>query len=170
MVVIVFGLPGTGKSYFASRFAKMINAEYINSDLVRKEIFEERTYSDREKETVYHQMMERMRNALNQNRKVVLDATFYKNDTRRPFIDEMQGKGRIFFIEVQADENIIRKRLRRSRQDSEADFGVYKLIRKQWEPLDEPHLVLESTDDNMAIMLQKAVEYMDKKDDKGTDQ
>ena len=38
MVVIVFGLPGSGKSYFASRLAGIISADYINSDRVRREI------------------------------------------------------------------------------------------------------------------------------------
>ena len=32
MIIIVLGLPGSGKTYFASRFAKLIHADYINSD------------------------------------------------------------------------------------------------------------------------------------------
>ena len=59
MIVIVFGLPGSGKSYFASRFAKVINAGYINSDMIRKEIFEKREYSDQEKKAVYDKCLNR---------------------------------------------------------------------------------------------------------------
>jgi len=35
MIIIVFGLPGSGKSYFASKLAERINARYINSDVIR---------------------------------------------------------------------------------------------------------------------------------------
>ena len=170
MVVIVFGLPGSGKSYFASRLAKMIRADYINSDRLRKEMFKESTYSTQEKAAVYHEMLAKMMEAVNQNRNVVLDATFHKNDTRKLFMKEMEGKGGIYFIEVQANENIIRERLKKERPYSEADFKVYKLIRQHCEPLNDPHLLLESTDENIDSMLQKAADYLKWKNDKRTDQ
>ncbi len=170
MIVIVLGLPGSGKSYFASRLAKMINADYINSDRVRKEMFKSRTYSEQEKAAVYNEMLEKMKEAVSQRRNLVLDATFHKNETRNIFIQGMKGKGKIFFIEVWADENIAGVRLKESRTYSEADFEVYKLIRQHWEPLIERHLLLESTDENIDKMLQKAAEYLQWKNDKRTDQ
>lgn len=169
MVVIVFGLPGSGKSYFASRLAKMIRADYISSDRLRKEMFKERTYSKQEKAAVYSEMLVKMKEAVNQKKNVVLDATFHKNDTRKLFVQEMEGKG-IYFIEVQANENIIRERLKRERPYSEADFEVYKYIHQHNEPLNDPHLLLESTDENIDNMLQKAADYLNWKDDKRTDQ
>lgn len=39
MIVIVLGLPGSGKSYFAARFAELIHADHVNSDRVRKSMF-----------------------------------------------------------------------------------------------------------------------------------
>ena len=170
MIVIVFGLPGTGKSFFASRLAKMINADYINSDRVRKEMFKSSTYSEQEKAAVYNAMLEKMKEAVDQRKNLVLDATFHKNETRKPFLQEMKGKDKIFFIEVWAAENIARERLKESRPYSEADFEVYKLIRQYWETLNEPHLMLESTNENIDNMLQKAAEYLQWKDDKRTDQ
>lgn len=170
MIVIVFGLPGTGKSFFASRLAKMINADYINSDRVRKEMFKSSTYSEQEKAAVYNAMLEKMKEAVDQRKNLVLDATFHKNETRKPFLQEMKGKDKIFFIEVWAAENIARERLKESRPYSETDFEVYKLIRQYWETLIEPHLMLESTNENIDNMLQKAAEYLQWKDDKRTDQ
>lgn len=168
MIVIVFGLPGSGKSYFASRFAKVINAEYINSDRVRKEMFQKRVYSDEEKKAVYDKMLERMKESVKQKRDVVLDGTFHKKDTRKIFVEEMKGKGGILFIEIQADENIIMERLKKERPYSEADFEIYKLISLQNEPLNEPHLVLKSTDNNIDEMLLKASDYLKIKNDNRT--
>ena len=169
MIVIVFGLPGSGKSYFASRLAKIINAGYINSDQLRKEMFKDRTYSEEEKAAVYKAMLEKMMGAMNQNRNLVLDATFHKNETRKLFIQEAERKDGIFFIEVKADENIIRERLKKERPYSEADLEVYKFIRQHYEPMNEPHLILESTNENVDNMLQKAVDYLKLEDDKGAD-
>lgn len=170
MVVIVFGLPGTGKSYFASRLAGQTNAEYINSDRLRKELFAERTYSDKEKEMVYREMLEKTKRAINENTNVVLDATFYKNDTRNRLLEEIKNKAGIFFIEIRSDENIIRERLREERPYSEADFDVYKLIKQQWEPLNAPHLILSSTDNNIDQMLQETMNHLQMKNDKRSDQ
>lgn len=163
MIIIVFGLPGSGKSYFASRLAKTINAGYINSDRLRKEMFTERMYSEQEKTAVYNVMLSKMKEAVSENMSLVLDATFHKSETRKTFIREMEGKGGIFFIEVRANEDIIRERLKKERPFSEADFKVYKFIQQRWEPMTESHLVLESTGENIDNMLQRAAQYLREK-------
>ena len=169
MIVIVFGLPGSGKSYFASLLSTLINAEYINSDQVRKHMPGKRTYSLNEKLSVYQEMLLQMKEFLKQKRNLVLDATFYKNDIRKKFMNGAGLNSDITFIEVIADESLIRERLKTPRLDSDADFKVYKLIKEQWEPLYEPHLILRSTNDNIAEMLLKAADYLHVKDDKRTD-
>ncbi|HUZ58419.1 MAG TPA: hypothetical protein VMU83_06530 [Hanamia sp.] len=57
-----------------------------------------------------------MKKAVKQNNNLVLDATFHRRDTRKMFIDEMEDKDGILFIEIQADENIIRKRVEKKRK------------------------------------------------------
>lgn len=151
---MVLGLPGSGKSYFSSRLAQKINAEYLNSDKIRKDLFPVRTYSESEKNAVYKALLEKMQEATDKGKDVVVDATFYKNEIRDKFISNIKEK--VNFIEVWADEEIIRKRLKKKRRYSEADFQVYEFIKQQWEPLKHPHLKLKSTNDNINDMLQKA--------------
>jgi predicted kinase len=43
MIVIVCGLPATGKTVTANRIAKQISSEILNTDKIRKEIFEQGT-------------------------------------------------------------------------------------------------------------------------------
>lgn len=160
MIVIVFGLPGSGKSYFASRLAGMINAEYINSDKVRKTMFETSTYSKKEKLAVYDEMISQIAETVRKHKNVVLDATFYKNDVRKRFLNEAENIGGIIFIEIRAEEHLIRERLKKPRKYSEADFKVYEKIKKQWEPLKQTHLILQSTDDNIRDMLKKTADYL----------
>ena len=105
-------------------------------------------------------MLAQMKKAIQQNKNLVLDATFYTNDIRKKFLDAAEHVDEIFFIEVKAEESLIVERLKRPREDSEADFGVYKKIKKQWEPLYDDHLVLQSTDNNRDEMLEKASVYL----------
>ncbi|MEO8413210.1 MAG: AAA family ATPase [Ginsengibacter sp.] len=165
MVIIVFGLPGSGKSYFAGRLAKMISAGYLSSDRIRKEMYKKRTYSDAEKEAVYKEMLTKMKKAVHENRHVVLDGTFHKSETRKVFIEAMKNKSGVEFIEVETGENIARERLKKSRTYSEADFEIYKIIRDHFDPLTEPHLLLQSTNNNIENMLQQATFYLKWKHD-----
>jgi len=169
MIVFVFGLPGTGKSYFASRLAKMIGASYVNSDRVRKELFAQRTYSYNEKKVVYDTMLARTKEAIAAGQNLVLDATFHKKETRDTFMKQLSDQGEVFYIGLHSPESTIKDRLKKSRPYSEADFEVYKLIQQQWEPFNEDHLVLESTNNNIEEMLLKAAQYLGWKNDTGTD-
>lgn len=168
MIVIVCGLPGSGKSYFAARLAKKINAVYVNSDRLRKEMFSARTYSEQEKAAVYNAMLQRMNEAIGDTKNLVVDATFHNSKVRQQFMTNAAGKASIFFIEVKANKKIIKQRVATKRLYSEADFEVYKLVRDQWEDLKEPHLLLPSTNGNINSMLEIAVQYLYKKNDDET--
>ncbi len=163
MVVVVMGLPGSGKSYFAERLADRIDADYINSDRLRKELFPKRTYSDSEKASVYKAMLIKMEAANAQEKNVVLDATFHKNKTRELFAKKR--KNGVRFIEIWAEKPIIKERLKKSRPYSDANYQIHQLIKQEWEPLEEDYLRMESTNGNIDGMLQKAMKYL--KDDKG---
>jgi len=167
MIVIVFGLPGTGKSYFAERLAARIEAKYINSDRVRKKTFAHRTYYENEKLFVYDEMLAELRQAIEKNKALVLDATFYKDAIRERFIKEAGNN--TLFIEVKADEPVIKERLKQRRADSEADFEVYQNIQAQFEPMKEPHLTLYSSNDNIGEMMNSALSYLKLTDDKRAD-
>jgi len=156
MIVIVFGLPGSGKSCFSRQFAALINAEHISSDLVRKEMLNSRTYCDDEKAMVYHEMLVRAKDLLERHKNAVIDATFYRNKFRKQWMRALPGS---IFIELRADESVIKRRLQQKRSDSEADYEVFSRIKAQWEPMADDHLTLQSTDNNINDLLQQASSY-----------
>jgi len=163
MIIIVFGLPGSGKSYFASKLAERINARYVNSDVIRRELFDVRKYSREEKMNVYNAMFREMKKAILQNKSIVLDATFYKRSIRNKFIEVVNEIGkRIIFIEIRAELKIITERLSRKRENSEADYSVYLQIKEVFEPMEEEHLILRSTQENIDKMLIMAINHMNK--------
>lgn len=160
MVIIVLGLPGSGKSFFASRLADELKATYLNTDEVRMKMFTSRTYSDAEKMAVYDAMLVAMSDSIRNGMPVVLDGTFYKKALRNKFEEAAaQLDKKIIYIEVTAPENIIEERLKQPRKFSEADFEVYQKIKVTVEPLEEDHLVLDSTHP-VSSMLTKANHYI----------
>jgi len=66
---------------------------------------------------------------------------------------------------VRAGLCVIKLRLAGRRMYSDADFEVYKEIESCWEPFCEPHLILESTQDNIEDMLREAENYLIKNHD-----
>lgn len=161
LAVLITGLPGSGKTYFAKRLAPAIGATYFSSDIMRKTVSSQRTYSFAEKSSVYHELLERFEHCLRATQSVVMDATFYKNEIRKTFSNAaVAAGGRVIWIEVRADEDEIRRRLSAPREDSEADFAVYERIRAEYEPLEETHLILYSDQQPLDVMIAEAKSWI----------
>ena len=161
MIIVVFGLPGSGKSYFAKHLAEELSTSYLSSDTIRNEVLSSKSYSGDEKSRIYDIMLERCRALVKDGNSVILDATFFKKSVRQRAIDlASEISCRIVFIEVWADEKIVKERVSKKREESDADFDVYLKIKKEFEELDTEHLKLESTQSNIAEMLQIAKEHL----------
>lgn len=161
MVIVVFGLPGSGKSFLATKLAERMEANYVSSDQLRFAMLRERTYTESEKESVYEEMLNKTKEYLLKQKDIVLDATFYSERLRKKFQDAVSPLSKVFFVEVQASDFLIRKRVDKKRPDSEADYSVYEKVKAQWEPFIEDHLVVESKENNIEDMLQQVFRYVD---------
>ena len=161
MVVIVSGLPGTGKSYFALRLSQRLGAEYISSDRTRKAMDAMGKYAFEDKLNVYEEMAKTAGGYLRQGKTVVVDATFYRHEMREIFrtLATLLHQP-ICYFEITAPEEVVKERLSVPRTDSEAGFAVYQQLKPQYESLPEEHLVLQSTNDNIDRMLSKAIDYI----------
>lgn len=161
MIILVAGLPGSGKSYFAEKLALKLGAVYLNSDRTRKSMDAMGRYGFEDKLAVYKEMVRLSHEALEAGRGVVADATFYHHSMRDLFQElAKQHSCPICLVLVHAEEALIRKRLSAPRSDSEADFKVYRYVRDQFEEITSAYLNLESTNDNLDDMLSKAIAYI----------
>lgn len=161
VIVIVFGLPGSGKSYFARALAAALDCPLISSDAVRQQMQQNGRYDDQTKTAVYQEMLSLMEAGIKEHKSLLLDATFYKAGIRKLFIDKAgELDYPIYFIEIRAADETIKTRLSNKRPDSEADFDVYLKIKPQFEQLTGPHLVLYSDREPLGQMLAKAQTYL----------
>ena len=161
MLIMVLGLPGSGKSYFSKALAEKLNGIHINSDIIRKNLSQKPLYTTEGKERVYQVMFDTVCNALKQGNTVLVDATFSLKSYRSPYFEFVEGHGiPIRVILIKAHDSTILSRLQTPRPDSDADYAVYQKIKAEFEPLKMEHLELASDELSLDQMMVKAQEFI----------
>ncbi len=157
MLILICGLPGTGKSSLARAYTAAYGAIHLNSDRVRWELGLMGHYRAADKQKVYDALLDRTREALLSGKEVVVDSTFYKAELREPFLNiASECRSPLRLVKLVASERSIIERVGRPRPDSEADFQVYLTIKGEFEPITDPHLVLRSD----VMTIEKMVEVV----------
>lgn len=159
-VIFLMGLPGSGKTYLANLISKDGKIIHISSDRTRKVLKKNRHYQKEDKQLVYDEMQKQLELALQKNRNVIVDATFYLQKTRNDFFTIAKKYSKeICWILITADEETIKKRVSKKRPDSEADFEVYKLIRDRFEPLQIEYLEINTTELSAKENITRILKY-----------
>ncbi len=149
MLILVCGLPGTGKTSVAKRIAMQTCSLVISTDVVRKQMLKKPAYDNKEKAMVYGELFSRAEKALKEGRNAVVDGTFYRKELRDGIrkIAERTGSG-FRVVEVVCGESKVMRRLERrsrTRSVSDADCRVYIKIKKQFEPIQEEHAIIDTS-------------------------
>jgi len=162
MLIIIRGLPGTGKSTLSRKLAERLDAVHISSDNLRLKLVEKRTYSEREKMMVYEKMIENAVEFLRRNKNVILDATFYKRELlekARKAAEEL--KKSCILVECILSEEKVKERIAqrdKNKDESEADFQVYKKVKSDFEEITEGHLFID-TSEQLESQVSKVLDY-----------
>lgn len=166
MLIVVFGLPGSGKSYFARRLSERIGIEYVGSDTVRNELGARGKYTDESRLVIYGEIRNRAEAFLSQAKSVVIDATFTVEGSFEMITTLADNFDcALILFRVSADELLIKERLRTRRSDSEANYQVYERLKQlPINPTISYH-TLESTNSNVDEMIEKAVAIIKKYDE-----
>ena len=167
MIILILGLPGTGKTTFAGALSSKLQADHFNSDKVRIALGKQGQYDEASKDQIYRALLNHAIESIKRKRTVIIDAMLYKNTLREPYLKLAEDRGiPIIWIELKANERVVRDRVRRKRTFSEADFSVYQKIKKIFEPLTWNHLTLFSDQLSISEMVRKTMKYLELKVEK----
>ena len=153
--IVVFGLSGSGKSFLSSLLHKHFGYEWLRSDVIRKELagikpqqsakadFGKGIYTEDMTRRVYEEMVRRAKGLTEGGKKVVLDATFLKRWQRELVLKNFENP---LFIFAWAPEEVIKERLSKRKDVSDADFNIYLKQKEVFEEPEEIDYVKVNTD------------------------
>ena len=153
VLVLPVGLPGSGKSTFCRRLARECGLVVLESDALRRLLFEKPRHSKRESSALFAALHEAARVLLRAGASVIIDATSLQESDRRPVYALAADTGaQLLLLHFSAAEAIIADRLRRlaAGEDPEdrstAGFGVYRAMSGRAEPLLREHFRVDTSD------------------------
>ena len=160
-LVILCGLPGTGKSHFARELARRAPFVWLNSDRTRKILVEAPSYSRREHRRGFSAMHVLTRGYLRDGYSVVFDATNLNENVRRPLYESADAVDvEPLIIRFTAPSSLVRRRLT-DRADgvgeaahSDATWDVYSRMAVADQPVPRPHLLVAGPEDVEWVMLE----------------
>jgi len=148
-LVLVGGLPGTGKSVLSSGLAAGGAFTWLRADAIRKELagldplasghadVRSGIYTPAWNDRTYGECLARAKEHLFAGRRVLVDASFKEEQRRLAFVDAARDWGvPVHFLECTTRPEMIRARLEgRVGDPSDADWGIYEHVRRTWEAL-----------------------------------
>lgn len=162
-LIVMSGLPGTGKSYFSRKLTERLSCVRLESDELRKLLFPRPTYAADENQRLFSALHRLTEELLQRNIPVLLDATNLIERHREQLYHIAERLGaKLILVRVEAPPEVVRQRLeaRMSRTDredsSEADFSVYQRMRRRVQQIRRRHFVVDTSRD-ITPVLEKIV-------------
>ena len=154
VLVIISGLPGTGKSYFSRRIVSQVPLLVLESDVMRKVLFPVPRYTPSENRRLFgacHSLIDGM---LGQKVPLLLDATNLVESHRKGLyrIAERRGVG-LIIVYLEAPLDVVYRRLEgRSKgvdpeDSSDADWRVYRRMQSTVQPIGRDHFAFDTSGD-----------------------
>lgn len=169
---LMVGLPGAGKSTLARRLSSWLGERgvHLESDRIRKELvgwdphkpLPREMYTPELNRKTFVVIEQKVRDALRQNRSVVVDATFLRKVYRQPYMDLARQTGAEFLaLFVWVDDETARRRLEDPHRNgfSDATVEVFEAMKATAElpPDDVPFLHLDgrgSPEENLQTVVR----------------
>jgi predicted kinase len=151
-LIVVSGLPGTGKTYLAHKLAERIPAVILSSDPLRKTLFPVPAYTREESLRLFRAVHNVIRRLLKKKITVIMDATTLKEELRQSLHDIAERSGAKFvLVWVKAPAAVVRQRMAERTYTepgcSDADWNIYRQLKTGVEPISRPHFVADTSRD-----------------------
>jgi len=152
VLVVVSGLPGTGKSYFSKRLAEKVPCLILESDVLRKLLFVMPSHSSQESSQLFRTIHLLLWELLKKGISIILDATNLSERFRvhlYGIVDRLDV--RLVLVRVEAPPGVVYQRLRSRMADSknklDADWAVYRRMLSSVDKIRRNHYIVDTSQD-----------------------
>ena len=153
-LVLLCGLPGSGKTHFTRLLAAETPLQTIESDAARKALVCLPAYNSEENSRVFGACRRLMEELLDNGVPVLLDATNVTEHDRSYSCAAADRKGvEVVLVKVTAPERVVRQRLERRQRGmsgdgaSDAGWDTYLRMKSRDEPVRRPHYLVDTSRD-----------------------
>lgn len=178
LVIIVCGVPASGKSHLAAALAELSGLPHLSSDMTRKRLAglhhaqraPAQRYSAAWNARTYRELARRTARAVATAGGAIVDGSFRHLPDRQAFTSALGAPVPLQFVECRAPRAVLAARAAQREHDpgrvSDADLTVTMRELGSWEPLDEvaagAHLVLR-TDRPVAVIVEDLLALLDER-------
>jgi hypothetical protein len=156
VLIAVSGLPGTGKSYVATRLAEKTNSIVLESDALRKVLFPEPTYSAEESTRLFRAINRLAEALLKKGVPVVIDSTnLAERDREYLYHITEHTRSKLVLVKVTAPPELVHQRLERRPHEaskSDADWSVYERMAAGVEEIQRKHYTVDTSQDIVPVL------------------
>ena len=147
MIVLICGLPGTGKTFLSNKLSKYINSTVLSTDKIRKELIQKPTYTPWERALIYDVLFLLAKYLHSSGINCILDGTFNMEKSRREIKDLLNlSNNQFYIIECSCPEDLIITRLLLRKDDySDATVSIYLKMKKIYEPVKQKHISINTS-------------------------
>ncbi len=145
LLILLYGFPGAGKTYFARQLAENLAAAHVHSDRIRYELFDEPRY-DRQENAIVNQLMQYMTEEfLNADINVIYDMNAMRKSQRATLREMARKKGAKtivvwFLMDPDTAFNRIKVRDRRKSDDKYAMEYSHDMFKRYISHMQHPEL------------------------------
>ncbi|MGD1120198.1 MAG: ATP-binding protein [Dehalococcoidales bacterium] len=151
-IIVVSGLPGTGKTYFCRRLAERLPCIVLESDALRKQLFPAPDYSGEESVYLFRTIYRVIEELVKKGSTVALDATnLAERHRERLYSIAERLNARLVLVSVDAPPELVQERLRRRVKEagnkSDASWKVYQQMKPTEEKIKRRHFTVDTSRD-----------------------
>lgn len=169
-LLMMVGLPGTGKSSIVRSLMNYFPCVVVSTDNIRAKMRRQPSYTAAEMGLIYEVCYAIIEKRLGWGQRVVFDASNYLESRREYVASLANGCGApVATCYVQASQDTIGHRLaqrisgkRQTGDLSDADWAVYKWMVEAQEPIVGEHLILDTTETPADQLANKLYNYWSK--------
>ncbi len=152
-LLLLSGLPGSGKTFLARKLSGASTLIHISSDVVRRRLYPIRRYTQDENHIVHSVCREIADRALHAGKSVVIDSTNLIDEYRAAYQDiASRNSARFGVAVINCPDNVARARLRRRTiagvdDGSDAGEAVYEMMLSTFVAVRNPSLEVSGAGD-----------------------